>query len=870
MGRSRGSIKLRHTLVCCVGIALSLPALAIADSAQFSIKAGPLPAALKAFAQQAHMQLLYEYVIVQDIRGNSVSGILEKRAALVQLLRNTGLEAVFSSDDAATIRPIRPSAGSSPALGKPERKEGKKSASDRFPVAHTDSGISSPSEPIDATSTQREIEQSASLREIVVTAQKKREDLLNVPVPVTVLNAGTLVDNNQLRLQDFYTSVPGLSVTPSTSGSGGSFQGLAIRGITTGIYTNPTVGITVDDVPYGASTAVGAGGGTAVADIDPADLASIEVLRGPQGTLYGASSMGGLIKYVTVDPSTEALTGRVEADMNGVVHGAETGYGVRGSVNVPLSDDLAIRASGFTRQDPGYIDNVQTGQTGINEDHVSGGRVAALWRASPSVTLKLGALYQKSKGDGFADVDLPINGYTGPSLGDLQQSALRGTGQSDRTIQAYSAILVARLGAAELTSVSGYNISQYADTYDLTYYFSSLTQAQFGVPGTLTSEHDRTDKFSQEVRLSTPIGAHVDWLLGTFFTHEKSQYGQAILAEDPSSGAIVGDFETVGFHPDYTELAGFTDFTFHLTKRFDIQLGGRESHINQSYSELDTGPFLTNVLGEASPHIVPEVSSSADAFTYLVTPRLKISPGFMLYVRIASGYRAGGPNLTINLSPGEPAEFTPDQTKNFEIGAKADLLHDRLSLDSSLYYIDWKNIQITETNPQTGLGYTGNGSEAKSQGIDLSVDSKPMPGLTLGAWITLSDAELTEAFPPTSNAYGVSGDRLPYSSRFSGNLFLRRDFAITDQLMGFLGGSVSYVGRREGEFTASAARQVLPAFARTDLQAGVEYATWTVNLFVNNLADKRGVLAGGLGSFPPFAFSYIQPRTVGLSVVRKF
>ena len=115
----------------------------------------------------------------------------------------------------------------------------------------------------------------------------------------------------------------------------------------------------------------------------------------------------------------------------------------------------------------------------------------------------------------------------------------------------------------------------------------------------------------------------------------------------------------------------------------------------------------------------------------------------MVYARIASGYRAGGPNLT--LSPGIPAAFKPDQTKNYEIGAKVDLFHDRLSLDSSLYYIDWKDIQITETNPQTGLGYTGNGSEARSQGFELSVDSKPMPGLTLSAWITLADAEITQA-----------------------------------------------------------------------------------------------------------------------------
>ncbi len=290
--------------------------------------------------------------------------------------------------------------------------------------------------------------------------------------------------------------------------------------------------------------------------------------------------------------------------------------------------------------------------------------------------------------------------------------------------------------------------------------------------------------------------------------------------------------------------------------------------IRQSYSEFDSGPFLTEVLGEPSPHIVPEDHTSANAFTYLVTPRFKVSQDLMVYARIASGYRAGGPNLT--LSPGTPVEYNPDKTQNYEIGAKADLLDHTLSIDGSLYYINWKDIQLSLVNAQTGLGYTGNGSEAKSQGFELSVESKPVTGLTLAAWVTFSDADLKESFPTTSSAYGVSGDNLPYSSRFSGNLSLHQEFPVTGLLKGFWGGSVSYIGSRLGEFTSSAVRQELPAFARTDLQAGAKYAAWTVNLFINNLADKRGVLAGGLGSYPPFAYSYIQPRTVGLSVVRTF
>ncbi len=816
-----------------------------AQTIQFDIKPQPLASALNTLALQSHRQILFTPEVVKGKTTPGVKGTLTVDAALAELLAGTGLSSAKSADGMILVS--RPDAKGTSAPSDPSNAPN-----------------STLADPGPTTQTPR----AESLEEVIVTAQKRAERLQDVPVPVTVIKADSLVDYNQVRLQDYYTSVPGLTVMPSTSGSGGSFQSVAIRGITTGVYTNPTVGIAVDDVPYGSSTAIGAGGGMVVADIDPADLARIEVLRGPQGTLYGASSMGGLIKYVTVDPSTDAATGRVEANMNGVVNGAELGYGARGSINLPLSDNLALRASGFTRQDPGYIDNVQTGQTGINEDRVSGGRIAALWRPSPSLSLKVSALYQEARSDGFSDVDLPINGYIGPALGELQQSSLRGTGQSDRTVQAYSATLTAKLGAAELTSVTGYNINQYSDTYDLTFYFGPTTQGLFGVTGTPTPERNKTDKFTQEVRLATPLGEHVDWLLGAFFTHENSQYAQSILAEDPTTGSVAGDLYNASFHPGYTEYAGFTNVTVRLSQQFDIELGARDSMIRQSYSEFDSGPYLTEVIEEPSPHIVPEDHTSANAFTYLVTPRFKVSPELMVYARIASGYRAGGPNLT--LSPGTPTEYNPDKTENYEIGAKADLLDEKLSIDGSLYYINWKDIQLSLINAQTGLGFTGNGSEAKSQGFELSVESKPVTGLTLAAWVTFSDAALKQSFPTTSSAYGVSGDSLPYSSRFSANLSLHQEFPVTGLLRGFWGGSVSYVGSREGEFTSSAVRQDLPAFARSDLQAGAKYAAWTVNFFINNLADKRGVLAGGLGSYPPFAFSYIQPRTAGLSVVRTF
>ena len=192
-------------------------------------------------------------------------------------------------------------------------------------------------------------------------------------------------------------------------------------------------------------------------------------------------------------------------------------------------------------------------------------------------------------------------------------------------------------------------------------------------------------------------------------------------------------------------------------------------------------------------------------------------------------------------------------------------------MDSSLYYIDWKDIQLSLA--EAGNAYFANASRAKSQGIEFSAEAKPSTGLTIAGWIVFNDAKLTQSFPPSAAAYGVSGDRLPFSSRISGNLSFDWDFSLAPGVMGFTGGEVSYVGDRESSFLPTAPppdRQNLPGYAQMDLRAGVKYESWTIGLFANNVANKRGLLGGGVGGFSPTVFTLIQPRTIGLSLSKKF
>jgi iron complex outermembrane receptor protein len=688
-------------------------------------------------------------------------------------------------------------------------------------------------------------DQSESLSEIVVTAEKREERLQDVPVPVTAINADTLLENNQLRLQDYFSSVPGLSFT--TAGSGQS--NLAIRGLNSG--GNPTVAVLVDDVSVSSASNLSGIAGF-VPDLDPSDLARVEVLRGPQGTLYGASSLGGLVKYVTADPSTDKVTGRIQVDTNSVQNGDGLGYGVRGAVNVPITDTLAIRVSGFTRKDPGYIDNPSLDFKGVNEDHAEGGHLSALWRPSEFFSVKLGALIQDTVSDGAS--------VSQAGLRD-QQNFTAGTGEWDLRVHLYSATLKAKLGGMDITSVTGYSINQVRQVGD----FSTA----LGVPGIALPTVGENDKFSQEVRLSSSIGTTVDWLLGAYYGSERSPVQQQLFQLNvPGAAFPVGELFDASFPSTFAEYAAFADFTVHFTDRFDVQLGGRESRNHQVFNQTTTiNPTVVPIFGPTT--VSPTEYSNDSSFTYLVTPRFKISPDLMVYARLASGYRPGGPNQVpsgFNI----PLQFGPDSTKNYELGIKGEVFDHKITFDGSVYYINWKNIQTTIEDVYT---FYTNASSAKSQGVELSAQARPIDGLTIDGWVAWDDAKLTADFPATSTAIGMAGDRLPYTSRYSANLSVEQEFPLGARATGFVRGSAIYVGQREGYFSAAGStvpRLSLGGYVQPNILAGVRYDAWSVNAFVNNVSDKRGVISDFAYVVTSEYYAYIQPRTVGLSLSYKF
>ncbi len=820
---------------------------------QFNLAPQPLGDALKSVGQQAATNVLFDPGVVENKTAPALHGMLTTRQAIDQLLGGTELIARQTSTDTVLVQSKQALVRSAGQVSQHQEsgKEGKSGSSGEFRVAQVDPAAAGGAAALAQSANSPAAADRSAVEEIVVTAQKRVERLQDVPVPVTAISADTLVDTNQVSIADYYARIPGLSLTPT--GFGG--PQVTIRGVTTGGFANPTVGVVVDDVPYGSSTNIG-GLGSIVPDIDPSDLARVEVLRGPQGTLYGASAMGGLLKFVTVDPSTDGLSGHVQAGVSATHNGDIPGYSARGTINVPVNDSIAVLASGFARRDPGYIDNVQTGQTSVNTLRVQGGRLSGLWRPTESFSVKLSAMLQNSKSDGSDDID--------PTLGDLKQSKLIGSGGYNKRAQVYSATIAAKLAGMDLISLSGYNINDFHFSSDYSPFYSGFAQSSFGVGGTPIFERNKTDKFTQEIRLSSSIGQRLDWLVGLYYTNERSTAIQRLYASDITTGMPVGSLYFSDIPSDLAEYAAFGDVTVHFTDQFDIQLGARESHIRQHQSGISNGALVG---GESD---TPEVSTTANAFTYLVTPRYRLSPDLMLYARLASGYRAGGPNPNITLF-GLPQSFAPDKTLNYEVGLKGHTPDRVLAFDASVYYIDWKDIQLQVLN--NGFLYYTNGSRAKSEGVELSAEARPVHGLTLAGWIAWNEAVLRDPLPPGSalvGAYGAAGDRLPDSSRLTGSLSADEELTITNLVRGFVGASVSYQSNRLGNFAAAPPvghRVIYPAFARTDLHAGIKYDTWTLSLFANNVTDRRGVLTSDV---VPTYFLYVQPRTIGLNISRVF
>jgi iron complex outermembrane recepter protein len=706
------------------------------------------------------------------------------------------------------------------------------------------------------------------LDEIVVTAQKRSENLFSVAAPVTALQAADLERQGDVRLSDYAASVPGLNLLSSEAGQ----SVVILRGITTGFgYAIPSTTSTyIDDTPFGSSTA-NAYGSVATLDVDPGMLQRIEVLRGPQGTLYGASSLGGLIKYVTRPPSLTEYSGRVELD-GSAIDGGGQGGGVRAMFDGPLiNNELGITIGAFDRLDPGYIDDPHRNRRDVNNSRVDGGRVALLWQPTEQFSAELTGVLQDYHTANTSNVD--VNPDLTPIYGKYQQVRY-GDENWDLNTGLYSLRATYDFGWASLTSISSYATRTARTNIDETVKFGSLLSSIIGVPNLALFDNItlNNDKATQEIRLASPDSDTFEWLGGFFYTHEHSVKPEAL--GNPFSTVtgvitpVAGGIFTDTLYDSYTEYAGYADLTYHFTSQFKILAGLRFT----SNSETSVTPFSGILFG---PPTVDVGKSSDNNVTYLFSPSYNFDAHNMLYARIASGYRPGGPTgvAASDLIQGAPETYKPDKLTNYEVGYKATFPEQRMTIDVSGFDIEWKNIQVlVDTN---GFFVTGNGANARSRGLELAWSWKPMTGLSLSANAAYTHAYLTSDAPAIG---GTSGEDLPDVPKFAANVAADYDFSIAGAITGFVGGSFQYQGSRHIDFIANTPAAFvppdMPKYTTGNLHAGVNRGGLTFEAYIKNVGNSYGItrLASEVrdGYDAPLAASIIQPRTFGISIISRF
>ena len=700
--------------------------------------------------------------------------------------------------------------------------------------------------------------------DIVVTAQKREQTLIDVPQSVSVVSGATLERNTAFNLQDYAKLVPGLQIQQANLGE----ARVVLRGINTGGVA-ATVATYVDETPFGSSSGQ-VNAAILTGEFDTFDVARVEVLRGPQGTLYGASSLGGVLKFITATPDASKVEGRARASVEATEHG-DMSYMGSAMVNVPLSNTLAVRASGFYRSYGGYIDSVGTAgsdvQKNINDADSYGGRVSALWKPNESVSVRLTAILQDLKNDAGSVVEADP-GTLAIRYGGLTQSQYFPTA-TDVRYRVYNGVVTAGLGFAELTSSTSYSTLKVSLLDDPTVQFGTALGLYTDETGPAVdigqTQQTNTERFTQEVRLASTSTGVLEWLVGGYYTHEKGAILQFLQAYDrgtttPFAGLpLLAD---IFLRSSYQEYAAFANATLHLGDRFDLSFGGRYSHNDQDASQGGTGLLAPPSLG---------ARSKEDVFTWSVAPKFKLTESASLYGRVAKGFRPGGPNILPPIPAGvpvPPATYDSDSLVSYEVGFKAETADRTFGIDIAAFHIDWQDVQLFA---QIGdYGVNANGGSAKSDGVEFTATLRPATGFLFSVNGTYTDARLTAATDPLIG--GRDGDALPFVPDWSVAVNADYDWRIGDTTA-YVGGSIRLLDRQSGNYDAAYlatyGRQItLPSYEVVDLRAGVVFGRFSIEAYAKNLTDSRGRTSAvpDVSPFGSVLTGIIRPRTVGVTL----
>ena len=704
----------------------------------------------------------------------------------------------------------------------------------------------------------------AGLEEVIVTASKRQERLIDVPAAVATLSSETIETLGVAGFDDYVDLVPNLD---QRSFGAPGYGTVIIRGLNSGPQqTTNTAGFYLDDTPFTASGALSIGS-SVTPDPDLSDVERIEVLKGPQGTLYGASSLGGLIRIISKRPNVDEFSGSASVAGTSIEDGG-SGYGVRASINVPVMQDrMGLRVSGFHRKEPGFVTNIDTGSKDVNDATVYGGKLSLLTQFSDEVDLLISGLYQKIEADGLAKQD-NLTDSLEPLYGPRKFSAYFDPIYRAE-YQTAAATLNWKLGAGTLTSTAAY--AEY-DTYAEADYTPVYGPLFVGVlpPGTglKGDPAPAMEKKTAEIRYASERIGRVEFIAGLFHTDEDNTYPISLYGENMQTGELIppplNNVITTLTTSGYKESAVFGNLTFYFTDAVDLTVGGRYAENDQDV--VNTGSGLLS--GSFTP-VTSRFEVDDDATTYLATLRWRTSDHLSTYLRAASGYRPGGPQTNRLFPDAKP--FTADTVWNYEVGVKGVFPERRVNFGASAYHIVWDDIQLNTV--RGGFVFIGNGGKGEVNGFELEGQFAPVEDFVLGLSLGYNDTELTEIDAESSASLGaVEGDAFPLSPQWGGALTADYSVPFAVDWTASVGASWKYTGERPSSFAGSTLNPNidLPDYSTVDLRAGLQHGPWKLTLRVDNATDEDGLASFVTnkvfpGQLVPSSATLIRPRSYGMS-----
>ncbi len=802
---------------------------------QAQIGAQSLEQALATFSRQSGLQVIYASALVAGRQSPGAPAGLPAAAVLEHILSGTGLTFSWVNERTVSIWQRGSETSSGRRLpGQAISEVTPASGSMRLAQASAGQGGAEQNSAAERESAESWREPAEKLEEIVVTAQKRAQRMLDVPMSVAAMTGEALDEKGIKNISDLSYAVPSLSVKEGGPGE----QLITIRGIGNGRGSSSLVGIYLDDAPVSSIP-------FAQIDLRVIDLERVEVLRGPQGTLYGEGSAGGTIRFLTKNPQLDRFSAHAKMSFYANEDSDSPSTEVQGILNLPLIKDVfGLRLAGAFEDTAGWIDQPAAGRTDINDNKLRDMRAKALWRVSDNLDVTLMAVVHKDDGGAKNLVDVePVeeSNYLHPVY-----PTARTPMQDDHEV--YNLAINYDLGFATLLSATSY-MDKLAENVNANLYQAAPASSPLREQHTLSLY--KANMFSEELRLTSKGDGRWNWTTGLFYRDAQDDTGSTI---DLAAGGtiLLRNFIARAVN-DSRSWAVFGDAGYALTDRLEMGAGLR--YFEDSRKNTDV---VTNARQEGT-------FNSLDPRVYL---SFALAPDVKLYGNVAKGFRSGGFNALSSVLAGGPATFEPEEVLSYEAGIKSISAQGRFRADVSLFYSEYKDVQVLGLIPGFLLNaVTSNAGEAEIKGVEWELNWTPTDRLTLGLNGNLTDTELTR-IGVTSTSHRV-GDPIDYVPEYSYTISAAYAFPMFGNKQAVA--SIDYNVQDGTPVTNRSAGLVQPV-AHSDtltfLNASLALRAdpWGFELFGQNLLDDRDLLFPSLFGYTAQA----RPRTVGLRMTYDF